>query len=85
MQGHWITPGVKSNVYISGNFTIMTQAMADQQEPKYRENGSENGAFTSNAKYVQYFMMCLTTQSEKHRYCRSSGVCLDPVNELVTQ
>jgi len=59
MQGDWNAPGVESNVYISGNFTIMTQAMADQQDPKYRENGSENGAFTSKAWYVMLFVMSL--------------------------
>jgi hypothetical protein len=45
MQGQWDTPGVESDVYISGNFTIMTQADADKQDPRYRENGDmENGA-----------------------------------------
>jgi hypothetical protein len=82
MQGDWDSPGVESNVYISGNFTIMTQEMADQQDPKYRENDSENGAFTSKARCVRLIMMSLTIQSERYRYCRSSYFLLDPVIEL---
>jgi hypothetical protein len=79
MQGDWDSPGVESNVYISGNFTIMTQEMADQQDPKYREEVSDNGAFTSKARCVWLIMMSLTIQFERYRYCRSPHIRHDPV------
>jgi hypothetical protein len=82
MQGDWDSPGVESNVYISGNFTIMTQEMADQQDPKYRENGSDNGAFTSKARCVRLIMMSLTIQPERYRHCRSPHVRHDPVIDM---
>jgi len=79
MQGNWDTPGVESNVYISGTFTIMTQEMADQQDPKYRDNESDSGAFTSKARYVRLIMMSLTIQFERYRHCRSPHIRHDPV------
>jgi len=79
MQGDWDSPGVESDVYISGNFTIMTQAMADQQDPKYRENGPDNGAFTSTARCVRLIIMSLRIQSERHRYRRSPHTRHGPV------
>jgi hypothetical protein len=83
MQGDWDSPGVESNVYISGNFTIMTQEMADQQDPKYRENDSENGAFISKARCVRLIMMSLTIQPERYRHCRSPHIRHDQLTSFL--
>jgi hypothetical protein len=45
MQDGWNTPGVESNVYISGNFTIMSSEDAEKQDPKYvKHNGISSKA-----------------------------------------
>jgi hypothetical protein len=45
-------PGVESEVYISGNFTVLSPEEADKQEPKYRKNAAENGARSVKTRYV---------------------------------
>jgi hypothetical protein len=45
MQDGWNTPGVESNVYISGNITIMSLEDAEKQDPKYvKHNGISSKA-----------------------------------------
>jgi len=40
MQGDWNDPGVQSDVYISGEFAIMTQEMANRQDTTFRVNAA---------------------------------------------
>jgi len=51
MQDGWHTPGVESDVYVGGNFTILTQEEADKQDPNYREHADmENGVIASKSR-----------------------------------
>lgn len=40
MQGDWNDPGVESDVYISGEFAVMNQEMADEQDTTFRVNAA---------------------------------------------
>jgi hypothetical protein len=39
MQGDFRAPGVESDVYVSGNFTILTKEEYEKLDTTYRENG----------------------------------------------